>query len=78
MTRQNGFTPDRQPDRRPGGLSAGGRAVLPLLPLLAAWTSLTGCAGYQIGNQSLYPADVRTVYVPMVESATWASGSPRR
>jgi hypothetical protein len=29
---------------------------------------LAGCAGYQIGNQSLYPAHVHTVYVPMFES----------
>ena len=34
-----------------------------LLPLL-----LCGCAGYQIGNQSLYPPEIRTVYVPMFES----------
>jgi hypothetical protein len=29
---------------------------------------LTGCAGYQIGNQSLYPSDIHTVYVPMIQS----------
>lgn len=34
-----------------------------LLPLF-----LSGCAGYQIGNQSLYPLEVHTVYVPMFES----------
>lgn len=28
----------------------------------------SGCAGYQLGNQTLYRADVRTVYVPMFES----------
>jgi hypothetical protein len=27
-----------------------------------------GCAGYQIGNQSLYPLEIRTVYVPMFQS----------
>ena len=27
-----------------------------------------GCAGYQLGNRSLYRADIRTVYVPMFES----------
>ncbi len=36
---------------------------LPILLLL-----LGGCAGYQIGNQSLYPQDIRTVYVPMFQS----------
>ena len=34
-----------------------------LLPIL-----LAGCAGYQIGNRSLYPTHIRTVYVPMFES----------
>jgi hypothetical protein len=34
------------------------------LVLLAA---LGGCAGYQIGNQSLYPCHIRTVYVPMFQ-----------
>jgi len=32
---------------------------------------LTGCAGYRIGNQSLYPAHIRTVYVPMIESSSF-------
>jgi hypothetical protein len=30
--------------------------------------SLPGCAGYQLGNRTLYREDVRTVYVPMFES----------
>ena len=34
-----------------------------LLPLL-----FCGCAGYQIGNQSLYPLEIHTVYVPMFQS----------
>ncbi len=29
---------------------------------------LGGCAGYQIGNQSLFPAEIHTVYVPVVGS----------
>jgi hypothetical protein len=38
-----------------------------LLLLIAACTA--GCAGpYRAGNDTLYPADVRTVYVPMFES----------
>jgi hypothetical protein len=36
--------------------------LLPLLP---------GCAGYQLGNRSLYPCDIRTVYVPMFESVSF-------
>ena len=29
---------------------------------------MSGCAGYHVGNQSLYPCDIRTVYVPVFES----------
>jgi hypothetical protein len=29
---------------------------------------ILGCAPYQLGNGTLYPADVQTVYVPMFES----------
>jgi hypothetical protein len=29
---------------------------------------LTGCAGYQIGNCTLYPADIHTVSVPIFQS----------
>jgi hypothetical protein len=29
---------------------------------------LCGCAGYQIGNQSLYPSEIHTVYVPVFKS----------
>jgi len=31
-------------------------------------TFLTGCAGYQIGQRSLYRPDIRTVHVPMIRS----------
>ncbi len=29
---------------------------------------LNGCAGYQIGNKSLYPLEIRTVHVPIFQS----------
>lgn len=32
---------------------------------------LAGCAGYQIGNQTLYPPDIHTVYVPIFESKSF-------
>jgi hypothetical protein len=38
------------------------------LALLVLWLSACGCASYHIGNQSLYPCEIHTVYVPMVES----------
>jgi hypothetical protein len=31
----------------------------------------SGCAGWQIGNRSLYRGDIRTVYVPPVDSASF-------
>ena len=40
-----------------------------LFAIAAILTStLAGCAGYQIGSDTLYRRDVRTVYVPMFES----------
>jgi hypothetical protein len=35
---------------------------------LAALLVLSGCAGYQVGNWSLYPPEIHTVYVPMFRS----------
>jgi hypothetical protein len=31
----------------------------------------SGCATYHIGNQSLYPTEIHTVYVPMFESVSF-------
>ena len=44
------------------------KCTCPLFVALVVLVLLGGCAGYQIGNRSLYPAGVRTVYVPMFES----------
>jgi hypothetical protein len=41
------------------------RAVVAVVVLAVA---TSGCASYQIGNRSLYPAHIRTVYVPTFES----------
>lgn len=43
------------------------RSTLALLVTIAA-SGLAGCAGYQLGSQSLYRADIRTVYVPIIQS----------
>src|SRR4051812_8178434 len=32
---------------------------------------LVGCIGYHVGTNSLYAADVATVYVPMIESDSY-------
>jgi len=42
--------------------------------LLVGLLILGGCAGYQVGNWSLYPPDIHTVYVPMFESAPFRHG----
>lgn len=39
---------------------------------------LSGCAGYQIGNQSLYPCEIHTVYVPMFQSVSFRRGLGER
>ncbi|MFM7843565.1 MAG: LPS assembly lipoprotein LptE [Planctomycetota bacterium] len=46
-----------------------GRSIVILFTGLLAcvWTG-AGCAGYQVGNRTLYRQDVRTVQVPIVES----------
>jgi hypothetical protein len=33
-----------------------------------------GCASYQFGNRTMFPADVQTVYVPMVHSESFRPG----
>lgn len=52
---------------------AGGRLYVLRGLLALAVAGLAGCAGYQIGNHTLYPADIHTVYVPV-----FASNSFRR
>ena len=39
---------------------------------------LCGCAGYRFGAASLYPSDVRTVFVPMFESDSLRRGLSKR
>lgn len=43
-------------------------ALRPRWLLLALLAAISGCAGYQIGAQSLYPCHIQTVYVPIFES----------
>jgi hypothetical protein len=38
---------------------------------LLAVSYLAGCAGYQLGNKSLYRPEIRTVHVPVFESASF-------
>lgn len=39
--------------------------------LLLTAVGLAGCASYRVGNQTLYAPDVRTVYVPMIETTSF-------
>ena len=59
--------------RRGGQLSAGqlSRRCVACLLFVATLAGLTGCAGYQIGQQQLYRPDIRTVHVPVFESASF-------
>jgi len=41
------------------------------LPGLAMLLLLVGCAGYQLGNRTLYPCNIRTVYVPIFDSVSF-------
>ena len=42
---------------------------LPLLLFISMM--LGGCAGYQIGDQSLFPPEIHTVYVPVFQSVSF-------
>lgn len=39
-----------------------------LIVCIALLCPLSGCAGYQLGQRSLYRPDIRTVHVPIVQS----------
>lgn len=39
--------------------------------LLVVGAVASGCGRYMIGNRSLYPADIQTVYVPMFDSTSF-------
>jgi hypothetical protein len=41
------------------------------LVCLSLLITLGGCAGYQIGNQTLYPTEIKTVYVPIFQSVSF-------
>jgi hypothetical protein len=58
------------PWRTPHAGTPGERGLgITLLMIAAGMASLmVGCAGYRIGSATLYPPDIRTVYVPMFES----------
>ena len=47
------------------------QTILTGILLVVALVQFVGCAAYRIGSESLYAADVNTVYVPMIESTSF-------
>ncbi|MCU0877563.1 MAG: LPS assembly lipoprotein LptE [Pirellulaceae bacterium] len=43
-------------------------SAIAAMVLLASGLAMPGCAGYQLGQRTLYRPDIRTVHVPIVES----------
>ena len=46
-------------------------SLLALLTVALAATLTSGCASYGVGPRGIYPAEIRTVYVPVFESASF-------
>src|SRR5215475_5813646 len=46
-------------------------AAIRILTLSALALLVSGCAAYHFGNATLFPPDINTVYVPMVESRSF-------
>ena len=46
-------------------------ALCGLIALLGTLGPLGGCAGYQLGNKTLYNPNIRTIYIPMIANDTW-------
>ena len=57
---------EQKAESRGGAIAAPCFRVLPFAFCLVPF--LSGCAGYQLGNASLYPSDIKTVFVPIFES----------
>jgi len=55
---------------RPGD-SLRSNPATPLVALLALAALTLGCASYHFGNDTLFPPDIHTVYVPLIESASF-------
>lgn len=49
-----------------------------LLVAMLCLSSFVGCAGWQFGNRSLYRRDIRTIYIPPVESGSYRRGLGER
>ena len=45
-----------------------------LIVIAAVIVFFSGCARYMVGNRTLYPPDIQTVYVPMFDSRSYRRG----
>ncbi len=61
----------------PAPVTAWLRPSLTWIWILGALGTIAGCAGYQLGNRSLYRTDIKTINVPMFQSSTLAPGPGR-
>lgn len=52
--------------------------TLGMLTLVVGVLSLPGCAGYRVGNDSLFRPDIQTVYVPIFQSDSLRPGLGER
>ncbi|NOY43008.1 MAG: hypothetical protein GXP26_14390 [Planctomycetes bacterium] len=50
------------------------RSIVPAAFLAIVLAQLVGCAAYRVGSQTLYASDIKTVYVPMIESTSFRRG----
>ncbi|MEC7564699.1 MAG: LPS assembly lipoprotein LptE [Planctomycetota bacterium] len=46
--------------------------------VLSASLALSGCTGYQLGNENLFRPDIRTVQVPIIQSESFRQGLGER
>ena len=71
-------SPPRKSEAIAAALGCGGyglsRRRFSLLVVGSPLAALLGCAGYRMGSRSLYPPDIETVFVPMIESNSYRRG----
>lgn len=53
------------------GAAAMSRRHFVLLAASSPLAAMLGCAGYRMGSKSLYPPDIQTVYLPVIESNSY-------
>lgn len=76
--RRNGHR-RKQPPFMPRTAATAGAPARGFLVVAAAWLLFAaGCAGYFVGNATLFRPDIQTIYVPMFQSASFRPGLGER